>query len=89
MVMIPAETLTMLEHEARDRLTAAMESSNEQLAKLVALREAATKWPRCCDLWQDGLGGMHCTECAQKTFAMMREIQKILGVGKGCEQRSQ
>ena len=48
------------------------------------LREAATKWPRCCDLWQDSLGEMHCTECAQKTFAMMRAVQGILGVRKDC-----
>jgi hypothetical protein len=56
-----------------------------QTTKLVdGLRAAATRWPRCCDLWQDSLGGMHCTECAQKTFAMMREIQELLGVDKGC-----
>ena len=46
------------------------------------VREAAMKWPRCCDLWQDGLGGMHCRECSQKTFAMLRKIQTILGIGK-------
>jgi len=52
--------------------------------KLEAIREAATKWPRCCDQWQDGLGGMHCKNCSQKTFAMFDEIQRILGIDKGC-----
>ena len=55
--------------------------------KLEQIRKAATRWPRCCDLWQDGLGGMHCTECAQKTFAMLKDIQIILGVDKAGEQK--
>lgn len=56
---------------------------NESLrADLATIREAATRWPRCCDTWQDSLGGMHCTECGQKTFVMLHEIQKLLGVGK-------
>jgi hypothetical protein len=54
-------------------------------ALLIArVRDAATKWPRCCDQWQDGLGGMHCRECAQKTFAMLYLVQQALGVDKGC-----
>ena len=51
-------------------------------ATVKALVEAASKWPRCCDLWQDSLGGMHCNDCEQKTFAMLRDIQYILGLGK-------
>lgn len=47
--------------------------------------EAATKWPRCCDQWQDGLGGMHCRDCSQKTFAMLGKIQQILGIGKNAK----
>jgi len=46
------------------------------------VRDAASKWPRCCDRWQDGLGGMHCRDCSQKTFAMLGTIQHILGIGK-------
>ena len=49
---------------------------------LEQVREAAMEWPRCCDLWQDGLGGMHCRDCSQKTFAMFRKIQTILGIRK-------
>lgn len=47
------------------------------------IRKAATKWSRCCDLWQDGFGTIACRDCQQKTFAMMRAIQDILGVEKG------
>lgn len=50
-----------------------------------AVKKAAFKWSRCCDLWQDSLGGMHCTECGQKTFVMLREVQEVLGVRKDCE----
>lgn len=52
--------------------------------KLQEIYRAATRWPRCCDQWQDGLGGMHCRDCSQKTFAMLFDIQQILGVNKGC-----
>jgi len=54
-------------------------------ARLAKLTAAATRYPRCCDLWQDSLGGMHCTECAQKTFAMLRQIQDLIGVDKDCQ----
>lgn len=53
------------------------------------IRVAATRYERCCDLWQDSLGGMHCAECAQKTFAMLREVQEVLGVGKDCQPDSE
>lgn len=46
--------------------------------------QAATRYPRCCDLWQDDLGGMHCRDCSQKTFAMMNDIQRLIGVDKAC-----
>ncbi len=49
---------------------------------LKEIKEAASKWPRCCDQWQDGLGGIHCQACSQKTFAMLGAIQRILGIGK-------
>lgn len=54
-------------------------------SRLSSIRVVATKWPRCCDQWQDSLGGMHCKECSQKTFAMFYLIQKILGINKECE----
>lgn len=54
----------------------------ELLTSLESIMQAATKFQRCCDRWQDSLGGMHCRECSQKTFAMMHEIQRLLGVGK-------
>ena len=58
---------------------------NKKLSEKVrAIEKAATKWERCCDLWQDSMGGRACTECEQKTFAMMREVQAIIGVGKDC-----
>lgn len=47
-----------------------------------AVRAEATKWPRCCDLHQDGFGTFACLECQQKTFAMMRQVQRVLGVDK-------
>jgi len=56
----------------------------EVLLELV--KSEATAFDRCCDLWQDALGGMHCRECAQKTFSMLRNIQQILGVDKVCRQ---
>ncbi len=49
---------------------------------LEQVREAAMEWPRCCDVWQDSLGGMHCRDCSQKTFAMLAKIQAILDIGK-------
>lgn len=54
-------------------------------AQLDAVIRAATMYERCCDLWQDGLGGMHCRDCSQKTFAMMYEVQNSLGLGKDCK----
>ncbi len=54
--------------------------------KLQKITEAATKWPRCCDQWQDGLGGMHCVACSQKTFGMFFRIQQILGINKAGNQ---
>ena len=53
--------------------TVQMPPGKEEIAKrkLEKIRLAATKWPRCCDLWQDGLGGMHCRDCEQKTFTML------------------
>ena len=67
----------------RDVLAGRLAAVEADLAALRAVAEAAKKWPRCCDLWQDSMGGMHCTECGQKTFAMMREIQILLGIDKG------
>lgn|GEM_PF-2723373 len=55
---------------------------NEHLALLERITTAATRWTRCCDLWCDGMGGMHCLECEQKTFAMLRTVQEIIGVDK-------
>lgn len=52
--------------------------------QLDRLKAAATRFPRCCDLWQYSLGGMHCRECSQKTFAMMHDIQRLIGVDKAC-----
>ncbi len=49
---------------------------------LEQVRQVAMEWPRCCDQWQDGLGGMHCRDCSQKTFAMLGKIQAILNIDK-------
>ena len=58
----------------------------DEIANALKLLEdvtaAASKHERCCDCWQDGLGGMHCLPCAQKTFAMFGEIQQLLGMNK-------
>lgn len=54
--------------------------------KLAEVRKAASFYPRCCDQWQDSLGEIHCNTCAQKTFAMLFEIQQILGINKAGKQ---
>lgn len=50
--------------------------------KLWEVQSAAAKWPRCCDCWQDGFGTFACRECQQKTFSMLYNVQKILGIDK-------
>lgn len=55
--------------------------SDKQL--LAAVEDAATEFGRCCDMYQDSMGGFHCTDCAQKTFVMLQSVQSILGRGKG------
>lgn len=57
---------------------AAQRRSGQQLA---AARAAAFAFGRCCDLYQDGLGQFHCHACGQATFAMLVEVQKVLGDG--------
>lgn len=54
----------------------------EELLGLV--RVEATKFGRCCDLYQDGLGTFADHECQQRTFAMLRSVQQVLGLRKGC-----
>lgn len=56
-----------------------MEHTTEQI--LAAARSEAFAFGRCCDLYQDGFGQFHCTECGQRTFAMLRGVQKVLGNG--------
>ena len=73
------ERVALLEKELASSVAGLGKS---RVDKIEAIEKAATKYPRCCDLWQDSIGGMHCTECAQKTFTMLREIQNLLGVGK-------
>jgi hypothetical protein len=63
-------------------MTEIIHTEADAKAALAAVRAEATKWPRCCDLHQDGFGTFACLECQQKTFAMMRQIQRVLGVGK-------
>ena len=64
---------------AQKPLLVKIQTLETERSKLI---EAASKWPRCCDQWQDGFGGMHCTECSQKTFSMFFRVQRILGLGK-------
>jgi len=54
----------------------------EELLELV--RAEATKFGRCCDLSQDGLGQFADFECTQRTFAMMKGVQSVLGFNKAC-----
>lgn len=46
------------------------------------VRHEATKFGRCCDLYQDGFGTFADHECQQRTFAMLRGVQQVLGVAK-------
>ena len=87
------ETKQIVNTPLEDQLDAARNSAaywqreyRLQTKKLEALRLAATRYPRCCDLWQDSGGEMHCRDCSQATFAMLREIQQLLGVNKNCDQ---
>jgi hypothetical protein len=64
-------------------MTEIIHTEAEAKELLTAVRAEATKWPRCCDLHQDGFGMFACLECQQKTFAMMRQVQRVLGVDKG------
>ncbi len=49
----------------------------EQLLELIKV--AATQFGRCCDLYQDGLGGFHCHQCGQATFRMLQDVQELIG----------
>lgn len=88
MARMSLETFKTLVHD--DFANGAVRDDIQNSIKLLDdLFAVATRFPRCCDLWQDGLGGMHCRECSQKTFAMMRDVQELIGVGKdGMEQAS-
>ena len=46
---------------------------------LAAVKAEAFAFGRCCDLYQDGLGTFHCHDCGQRTFAMLRGVQELLG----------
>ena len=48
---------------------------------LEAARSEVFAFGRCCDLYQDGFGAFHCSECGQKTFAMLEGVQNVLGDG--------
>lgn len=47
---------------------------------LAAVKSEATAFGRCCECYQDGLGGFCCHECGQKTMAMLSGVQRVLGV---------
>jgi hypothetical protein len=47
------------------------------------VRAEATKFGRCCDLYQDGFGTFADHECQQRTFSMLRSVQTLFGVDKG------
>ncbi len=64
----------------RPQAPAPIASSAETLLGLV--RAEATKFGRCCDLYQDGFGTFADHECQQRTFAMLRSVQQVLGVDK-------
>ena len=49
---------------------------------LAAVRAAATQYGRCCGQYQDSLGGFHCHDCGQRTYAMLQSVQAILGVSE-------
>ena len=49
---------------------------------LEAVKVAASMFGRCCDLYQDGFGTFHCHKCGQATFAMLSEVQKLLGLNE-------
>lgn len=55
-------------------------SATRHSPTLEQIKEAATRYGRCCDQYQDGLGTFHCYECGQATFAMLSEVQDLLGV---------
>lgn len=82
------EMIAQLANDVNNVVVATAKPYQKQIdkleSKLQAIYLAATKWPRCCDLWQDGLRGMSCQKCAQKTFTMLRNIQEILKVDKAC-----
>ncbi|MDR3439849.1 hypothetical protein [Telmatospirillum sp.] len=58
-----------------------MDNNPRQLLDLI--RNAATQYGRCCDLYQDSFGQFHCHEDGQRTFAMLRDVQALLGFNKG------
>ncbi len=59
----------------------------ESLKQLDAVIAAATQSTRCCDPPRPSCQSghcWHCWQCAQKTFKMLGDVQRIIGVGKGC-----
>ena len=52
---------------------------------LNSVRHAASKYGRCCDQYQDGFGQFCCHECGQRTMAMLKEVQDLLGIRKDGE----
>ncbi len=64
-------------------MTTKNESTDSEILELVRIE--ATKFGRCCDIPQDGLGINAHSECTQRTYAMMKGVQRVLGINKGGE----
>lgn len=61
----------------------ALQTGAVSAAELLALvRVEASKFGRCCDQYQDSFGSFCCHECGQRTMAMLREVQTLLGIRK-------
>ena len=46
---------------------------------LEAVRAEAFAYGRCCEMYQENIGGFHCHACGQATFAMLHGVQNLLG----------
>ncbi len=54
-------------------------------AILALVRHEAGKFGRCCDQYQDSDGTFCCHECGQRTMAMLKNVQMLLGIRKDGE----
>lgn len=59
-----------------------MTTKTEVKPTMADIENILTRHGRCCDLYQDSLGGFHCHECGQVTFAIVGELQGLFGISK-------